>query len=182
MKHQRFLAAAICAGAAILIANMGGCTTPQLVCDAIQECEHSNDRAHEVCKISWSQRRDTASAYECDKEFDDYADCATTADCDDNRHQLGEDCKSEVKDLSECQADASDLGGKTTVDDDNGGTSGGGSSCKDIIIEQLTGPGATACQNSCNDVLISCLDDDCSNASGCATAPSPYAACLGDCA
>ncbi len=96
MKQHRLLTAAIGVATALFV-SIPACTTPQLVCDAIQECEHSNDYTHELCKISWSKKRDVASAYECDTEFSDYAECAMTADCDDNRYQIAKTAKPSAK-------------------------------------------------------------------------------------
>ncbi|MBW2457973.1 MAG: hypothetical protein JRI68_25935, partial [Deltaproteobacteria bacterium] len=67
-------------------AAASGCGKAAEYCDLMCECELCNDRKYDECIINTDGNLDTASAYECDADYEAYLDCVISkSDCDDNR-------------------------------------------------------------------------------------------------
>ena len=80
------------------------------LCDIICDCEGCNDNEYDECIIDADAGEDTASAYDCSAEYDDYAACALEDnDCVDDNFVVDADCAGEAEDYLECLDDGSDL-------------------------------------------------------------------------
>jgi hypothetical protein len=91
---------------AVIAPGCGG--LPSDVCDVICECERCNDRAEDECLIRANRRQDTAAAYGCEDESDDYGNCVVdNNNCEQSQFQPGTRCNDDYQILLDCMVDNS---------------------------------------------------------------------------
>lgn len=79
-------------------------------CDLVCDCEGCNDEEYDECVIQADAGEDTASAYDCSAEYDEYFACAIEDnDCDNDNFVVDSGCAGEAEDYLECLDDGSDL-------------------------------------------------------------------------
>jgi hypothetical protein len=80
------------------------------VCDAISECENSNEKDYDKCLVENEAAEETAEVYGCTAEYEDLRECfLAKARCRDGELSAEDECQPEVEDLDRCRADGSTL-------------------------------------------------------------------------
>src|SRR5262245_37795055 len=84
-------------------AGGGGCSSGDVFCETLCECQQCSDDAEQACKTDLSSTRSYARSAGCEEEYEAYIDCGTDrGTCTENNYAFQEACSAEYEAFSLC--------------------------------------------------------------------------------